>query len=116
MMFKFATEQHLAFLKRYGKIGIAVHMSLSAVSLGGWWLLVSSGVDVVKLGTKIGIDLSDSSVVSSTSTFAIAYGIHKLTMPLRLPISVAITPLVARALARPAQNTATNIAKIKKGK
>lgn len=59
---------------------------------------VSYGVDVVQILDRFGV--SESSIVKNTGTFALAYFVHKMTIPIRVPITLAITPYFAKYLSR----------------
>jgi hypothetical protein len=58
-------------------------------------------VDVSSLLAKLGIEVSTTS--ESVGTFAIAYAAHKALSPVRFPPTVALTPLVAKALGKQQQ-------------
>lgn len=104
---------------RYGSVGVATHTVLSLASLGTWYSLLALGLDLSSLAARL--KLEPSSTASKTSRFALAYVIHKATMvpthlpppqehhrrsqpsllltqPIRVPITLIATPLIARRL------------------
>ena len=80
-------------LKTYGSAYLITSISLSLVSFGVFYVLVSSGVDVAALLSIIGITATQNS--EKVGTVAIAYAAHKAASPIRFPPTVALTPIVA---------------------
>jgi len=80
-------------LKTYGSAYLITSISLSLVSFGVFYVLVSSGVDVAALLSVIGITATQNS--EKVGTVAIAYAAHKAASPIRFPPTVAMTPIVA---------------------
>ena len=80
-------------LKTYGSAYLITSISLSLVSFGVFYVLVSSGVDVAALLSVIGITATQNS--EKVGTVAIAYAAHKAASPIRFPPTVALTPIVA---------------------
>lgn len=123
-------------LKKYGKVGLGVHFSVSAASIAGLYVAVKNNVDVESMLAKIGmtgiqkdeeipaanlpsedLEVSDSGfrsdrtvekernrtaelAASSGGALALAVLINKALFPVRVPITLAITPPLARFLAR----------------
>lgn len=123
-------------LKKYGKVGLGVHFSVSAASIAGLYVAVKNNVDVESMLEKIGmtgiqkdeeipaanlpsedLEVSDSGfrsdrtvekernrtaelAASSGGALALAVLINKALFPVRVPITLAITPPLARFLAR----------------
>ncbi|KAI5061936.1 hypothetical protein GOP47_0022475 [Adiantum capillus-veneris] len=85
-------------LARYGGAYLATSISLSAVSFGLCYVLISSGVDVSGLLQKIGIQTNEAS--EKVGTLALAYAAHKAASPIRFPPTVALTPIVASWLGK----------------
>jgi len=71
----------------YGAVAVVVYLTIFTVVLLGSWAAVG-------LGWKPG------SVGGGVGTFAAAYIFTKLTQPLRIAATLALTPLVARAYER----------------
>ena len=109
-------QRLVSTLKKYGIVGYITHMSLSISSMGFWYVAVKTGFDVSTVSNTVhswvspellkvfpGADEllkgpTSSGMVESAGAFAAAYAIHKLTMPLRLPVTIIFTPVVARNL------------------
>lgn len=89
-------------VKEYGATVIVFHTCISLFTLGVSYAAVSSGVDVVGLLGKVGVwqSILESKVATGTSTFVIAYAIHKLFAPARMATTLAATPLIVRYLRR----------------
>ncbi|XP_073039561.1 uncharacterized protein [Primulina eburnea] len=110
-------------VKKYGKVGLGVHFSISAASISGLYVAIKSNVDVESMLEKVGMPGvskekkveeapemgSDSGKVrnrtaelasSSGGALALALLINKALFPVRVPITLALTPPVARFLAR----------------
>ncbi|ORZ02164.1 hypothetical protein BCR43DRAFT_481120 [Syncephalastrum racemosum] len=103
------------FMKKYGPVGIGVYLALSVVDLSLTMAAISvKGADKVKKTEDYALEKvkgwfgvehirkespDHAEKPSLTSLFVIAYGIHKtLLLPVRLSITAAITPAVARHL------------------
>ncbi|XP_021861159.1 uncharacterized protein [Spinacia oleracea] len=122
-------------LKKYGKVGLGVHFSVSAASISGLYVAIKNNVDVESLLHKVGMgdvktsepsespqndpelitDLPSPSpspppektrnrtaelAASSGGAFALALLCNKALFPIRVPITIALTPPIARFLAR----------------
>ena len=57
-----------------------------------------TGVDVAALLQRVGLQVSGTS--EKVGTFAIAYAAHKALSPVRFPPTVALTPVVAKAIGK----------------
>ncbi|RZC35728.1 protein FAM210B [Asbolus verrucosus] len=83
----------------YGSTVIIFHVTISLVSLGTCYLLVSSGLDGDKIVTYLGISGDTlTKVTSNAGTFAVAYAVHKVFAPVRIMTTLAATPLIVRYL------------------
>ncbi|KAI8028517.1 hypothetical protein LOK49_LG02G03931 [Camellia lanceoleosa] len=127
-------------LKKYGKVAVGVHFSVSAASISGLYIAIKSNVDVESMLEKVGFPAAkqeeneetklpqsnpdgfifeemESTVTmmemkkknrnrtaelaaSSGGAFALAVLCNKALFPIRVPITIALTPPVARFLAR----------------
>lgn len=98
-------------LVKYGKVGLAVHICLSTVSLVSCYMAVCLQLPVEGVLRRIGLNRASppdteghadvaSTAVSTGSTAVIAFLLHKSLFPVRAPITVAATPLVANVLER----------------
>lgn len=97
------TAQDLA--KLYGGSYLGTSIAMSIVSFAVLYALVYIGVDVRSLTngfgdwlgtTPLGRPAALDNVSDAASAAAIAYVAHKVTSPLRFPLTIAATPLVAR--------------------
>lgn len=94
------TESAQSLLKRYGIAYLATSIPLALVSFALCYVLVSNGVDVAGLLSKIfGVEASNTTS-ETAGTVAIAYAAHKAASPLRFPPTVALTPVVAKLIGR----------------
>ncbi|CAI0408002.1 unnamed protein product [Linum tenue] len=124
-------------LKKYGKVALGVHFSVSAASITGLYVAVRNNVDVESVFDKLhlpGLSSKESSTAeqvqeqqarpieveahhrpteetkgrsrvaelaaSSGGALALALLFNKALFPIRVPITLALTPPIARALAR----------------
>ncbi|XP_030359228.1 protein FAM210B, mitochondrial [Strigops habroptila] len=92
------SQQLKQVFKEYGAIGVSFHVGISLVSLGIFYLAVSSGVDMTAVLFKLGFSESSlqSKMAAGTSTFVLAYAIHKLFAPVRISITVVSVPFIVR--------------------
>ncbi|XP_026121575.1 protein FAM210B, mitochondrial [Carassius auratus] len=96
------TQQLRKVFKEYGAVGVCFHIGISLISLGMCYLAISSGLDVTALLCKLGFSESvvQSRLAAGTSTFVLAYAVHKLFAPLRISITLVCVPLIVRHLRR----------------
>ncbi|XP_077103828.1 protein FAM210B, mitochondrial [Siphateles boraxobius] len=94
------TQQLRKVFKEYGAVGVSFHIGISLISLGIFYLSVSSGLDVASLLCKLGFSESvvQSKMAAGTSTFVLAYAVHKLFAPLRISITLVCVPFIVRHL------------------
>ncbi|KAL3282637.1 hypothetical protein HHI36_005812 [Cryptolaemus montrouzieri] len=88
-------EQLKKAVKDYGSTVIIFHVTISLASLGLFYLIVSSGIDVQQIMNYFGID---HKFVANAGTFVTAYAIHKLFAPVRISITLGATPFIVRYL------------------
>ncbi|CAH9100926.1 unnamed protein product [Cuscuta europaea] len=113
--------------KKYGKVALGVHLSVSAASITGLYIAVKSNVDVESMIEKVGLfkpkeeesppqnleligdetaaqpkarNRTAELAASSGGAIALAVLLNKALFPVRVPITIALTPPVARFLAR----------------
>lgn len=93
-------QQLKTVFKEYGAVGVSFHIGISLMSLGMFYLLISSGLDVVGLLSKLGFSeaIIRSKLAAGTSTFVLAYAVHKLFAPVRISITLVSVPLIVRYL------------------
>ena len=80
-------------LKEYGKIGIVTHLSLSWSLFAGAYLLIHNSTQTDKIINFFRLQIKVSKGVSS---FVIAAVIYKVTMPVRIALTLATVPLVIK--------------------
>ncbi|KAI2663959.1 Protein phosphatase 1 regulatory inhibitor subunit 16B [Labeo rohita] len=73
------TQQLRKVFKEYGAVGVSFHIGISLISLGMFYLAVSR-------------------MAAGTSTFVLAYAVHKLFAPVRISITLVSVPLIVRHL------------------
>ncbi|XP_058636312.1 protein FAM210B, mitochondrial isoform X2 [Onychostoma macrolepis] len=94
------TQQLRKVFKEYGAVGVSFHIGISLISLGMFYVAISSGLDVTALLCKLGFSESvvQSRMAAGTSSFVLAYAVHKLFAPLRISITLVCVPLIVRHL------------------
>ncbi|KFQ26830.1 Protein FAM210B, partial [Merops nubicus] len=92
------SQQLKQVFKEYGAVGVSFHVGISLISLGIFYLAVSSGVDMPAVLFKLGFSESSlqSSLAAGPSRFLLAYAAHKLFAPLRVSITLVSVPLLVR--------------------
>ncbi|XP_029990673.1 protein FAM210B, mitochondrial [Sphaeramia orbicularis] len=92
------TQQLKKVFKEYGAVGVSFHIGISLMSLGMFYLLISSGIDMAAVLCKVGFSeaVVKSKMAAGTSTFVLAYAIHKLFAPVRISITLMSVPLIVR--------------------
>ncbi|CAL8339206.1 unnamed protein product [Lota lota] len=95
-------QQLKKVFKEYGAVGVSFHICMSLMSLGMFYLLVSSGMDMAAVLCKLGFSeaVVQSKMAAGTSTFVLAYAVHKLFAPVRISITLVSVPLIVRYLRR----------------
>ena len=74
-------------LSEYGKVAVVLYLVIFALVLGGSWLAIRAG-------------WAPESAAGKASSFAAAYIVTKVMQPLRIGLTVVLTPLVARLYER----------------
>ncbi|XP_057558538.1 protein FAM210B, mitochondrial [Hippopotamus amphibius kiboko] len=92
------SQQLKKIFQEYGAVGVSLHIGISLISLGMFYMIVSSGVDMSAILLKLGFkeSLVQSKMAAGTSTFVVAYAIHKLFAPVRVSITLVSVPLIVR--------------------
>lgn len=94
-------EQFKRAVSQYGPTLIVFHVGISLASLGFFYTLVSSGIDVVSLVERlpvVGEKVKENAVAAGATTFVIAYAVHKVFAPVRISITLGSVPLIVRYL------------------
>ncbi|PIA27494.1 hypothetical protein AQUCO_07700045v1 [Aquilegia coerulea] len=124
------TGRFRELMKKYGKVALGVHFTVSGASITGLYVAIRNNVDVQSVFEKVGISgVSEENLESSppSETFieeksepdrpkkrnrtaelaassggalALAVLCNKALFPVRVPITIALTPPIARFLAR----------------
>ncbi|GJN16524.1 hypothetical protein PR202_gb03523 [Eleusine coracana subsp. coracana] len=131
-------------MKKYGKVALGVHVSVSCTTIAGLYVAINNNVDVDSLLRRVGISpsvsveappapasaagddiLGDAAAVpnrsevvldasererernrtaelvaSSGGALALAVLCNKALLPVRIPMTIALTPPISRALQR----------------
>ena len=74
-------------LAEYGGVAVVLYLIIFFAVLGGFWFAIKMGFQPAGTGGKVG-------------TFAAAYIATKLTQPLRIGLTIVLTPILARAWER----------------
>lgn len=89
-------------IKEYGSTVLVFHITISLASLGGFYLAVSSGIDLVSILQNVGVGetILQSKLATGAGTFVVAYAVHKVFAPVRIAITLTATPFIVRYLRR----------------
>ncbi|PWA86296.1 hypothetical protein CTI12_AA141160 [Artemisia annua] len=114
-------------MKKYGKVALGVHFTVSGATIGGLYIAIKNNVDVESVLEKVRFkqlesvlekvgmggpkeELENSGAkernrtaemaASSGGALALAVLCNKALFPVRVPITIAVTPSIARFLAR----------------
>jgi hypothetical protein len=90
------SDKFKVFLKKYGKVGILVYVSVSTSTFITLYSLINMGVDVGAILEWIGLPTPKWS--ESAGTFLITYTLYKILLPFRLMLTVGLTPSVMNFL------------------
>lgn len=88
-------------VKHYGPTVIVFHVGISLMSLGFFYTIVSSGLDVVGLVSRLpylGDHLKESAVAAGATTFVMSYAVHKVFAPVRIGITLTSAPFLVNYL------------------
>ncbi|XP_017769871.1 PREDICTED: protein FAM210B-like [Nicrophorus vespilloides] len=80
----------------YGTTVMVFHITISLISLGLCYSLISNGIDLEKFVEKLGF--AETKMTSNAGVFLTAYAIHKLFAPVRIAITLGATPVIVRYL------------------
>lgn len=93
-------ERLKIIIKDYGITITIFHIGISLISLGACYAAVVRGIDLKPVIQSI-FKLENEQVegiLGNSSTFLVAYGIHKLLTPIRLSITLGTTPFLIKRL------------------
>ena len=91
-------------LAEYGKIAVVVYFSIFFATWIGAWAAIQRGVDLAALAARVG--LSPTGIVANLGAWTAAYIFTKILQPIRIGVTLLLTPLLARLYdrARPAKS------------
>ncbi|XP_012055915.1 PREDICTED: uncharacterized protein LOC105618994 [Atta cephalotes] len=92
-------EKFRLLLRDYGSTLLVFHITISLISLGGCYMVVISGIDVTPFVQQwTGGNEQVESLLKVSTDFIIAYTVHKLLAPVRIGISLSVTPVLVKYL------------------
>ena len=92
--FKSIREKISLFFREYGKIGIGVYIGVSSLTFFLCYLGVKAGIDLKSIADLLSISIP--SWGDKAGGLLITYATYKLLLPIRLALTVAITPYIKR--------------------
>jgi hypothetical protein len=104
----FGSDKITQFLKEYGAIGVTVHFSLYFFTWACMYIAIDYGLitvdDVKKWIKKLKLDAYiDTNKLENTkraTSIALAWILTKLTQPLRIMLTIGVTPFLVRIIRR----------------
>ncbi|KAK1388501.1 DUF1279 domain-containing protein [Heracleum sosnowskyi] len=112
-------------VRKYGKVALGVHVSVSAASITALYVAINNNVHVESVFQRFGVVIKNQNTetqfdsdgvvlpldqnkrnpmaelaVSSGGALAMAILCNKALIPVRVPITIALTPPISRFLAR----------------
>jgi len=85
-------------MTEYGVVAVIVYFGIFFLCLIGSWAAIERGVDLAALARRVG--LSSNRLVASLGAWTAAYIFTKILQPVRIALTVVLTPLVARLYER----------------
>jgi Protein of unknown function (DUF1279) len=82
------------FLREYGKLGVAIYIIIAATTFSFFYFCVKFGLDVKSWLNRVGVSLPGWA--ESAGDWILVYALYKLTLPIRLTLTVTMTPLLGR--------------------
>ena len=83
-----------ALMERYGTVALVTWFAIFLTTVALFYVLISLGVDVQTLVTDLGLDINEKYLAAGK--VMLAYGCAQLTKPLRILLTLALVPKVAR--------------------
>ena len=81
-------------MAEYGVIAVIIYFSIFFLTWVGAWAAIERGVDLAALAKRVGF--SSTGIVANLGAWTAAYIFTKLLQPVRIGLTVVLTPLVAR--------------------
>jgi hypothetical protein len=94
------TERLKRLIQNYGSTAVMLHIVLSLTSLGSFYTVLYFGVDVTAYIPMHRFGETAAKVMAGSGTFAVAYALHKMIMPIRIAATIALTPVLVKQLIR----------------
>jgi uncharacterized protein FAM210 len=85
-------------LAEYGAIAVIVYFTIFFAVWVGAWAAIQRGVDLHALAAHVG--LSANGTVANLGAWAAAYLFTKLLQPIRIGVTLLLTPILARVYER----------------
>jgi hypothetical protein len=85
-------------LAEYGTVAVVVYFTIFFGVWVGAWAAIQRGVDLRALAGRVG--LSPNGTVANLGAWSAAYIFTKLLQPVRIGVTVLLTPLVVRLYER----------------
>ena len=82
----------------YGAIAVIVYFTIFFATLFGAWVAIERGVNLGALAARIG--LSSNGFVANLGAWTAAYIFTKILQPVRIGVTLLLTPLLARLFER----------------
>jgi hypothetical protein len=82
----------------YGTIAVVVYFTIFFAVWISAWAAIQRGVDLRALAARVG--LSSTGIVANLGAWTAAYIFTKLLQPVRIGVTLVLTPLVARLYER----------------
>ncbi|KAM9994995.1 hypothetical protein ACTFIY_001191 [Dictyostelium cf. discoideum] len=96
---KLSTGEKIKYMfSKYGKLALIVHFGIYFATMGSFYVLFSSGVDINSALDFLHIPRN--AVNPSLGAFAVAFACTKISTVVRTPLTLITVPLLARYLSR----------------
>ncbi|WP_224240121.1 FAM210A/B-like domain-containing protein [Hyalangium gracile] len=87
-------ERFTVLFREYGPLAIGVYLAIFALSVAGFAVALSAGVDLQTLGQRVGVQLDGAG--GTAGTLFIAWVLTKALQVPRIFATLVLTPLVGR--------------------
>jgi hypothetical protein len=78
----------------YGVIAVVVYFTIFFATWIGAWAAIQRGVNLASLAARLG--LSSTGIVANLGAWTAAYIFTKILQPVRIGVTLLLTPLLAR--------------------
>jgi hypothetical protein len=85
-------------MAEYGTIAVITYFAIFFLTWFGAWAAIGRGVDLAALAKRVGF--ASNGLVASLGAWTAAYIFTKLLQPVRLALTVLLTPLLAKLYER----------------